>query len=282
MFIKNIIMEDPCTLPLFAERFEQLKSFIEKHGTMPSEKVKDADEHGIARYFMNIKKDKRDNRLHEYYEKSLDTLKPVWQWTKIDKFHQQVNDVKQWVTQHGKLPVRSNKTDTEYKLGKFCENNRDMYNSKKLTDPEKIKTLESIPHWFWKRPEFDDRIDELKLFVEKNNRFPKSSGSERRLAYWITCQREARNDLSSDQIAKLESIDGWKWNVLDGDFIEKYDSLKLWLNENNSKYPRPTSKDPNEKRLGNFVRGIKSKHETYVKKFADRVTLLESLPNWKW
>ena len=88
--------------------------------------------------------------------------------------------------------------------------------------PERIAKLESIPGWFWDplAEEWERNFQELKRFAEAGRLVGISQHSKvpamQSLGRWVTAQRIAFKKklkrMTSERIAKLESISGWSWS----------------------------------------------------------------------
>jgi hypothetical protein len=134
-----------------------------------------------------------------------------------------------------------------------------------------------------------ENYDAVKCFIGKNGRYPSSNfqnKEETKLGSWIIGQRRAKFGKSTyrmnkERIKLLESLPNWKWNFINEEWLENFNSLKEFVEKNN-RYPSQHSEK--EKQLGCWVvRQKMAKKENGRSKITkERIELLESLPNWMW
>ncbi|GAB4815479.1 hypothetical protein N2152v2_002525 [Parachlorella kessleri] len=138
--------------------------------------------------------------------------------------------------QHGRLP-RANAdalgplVPGERPLGLWCTTQQRRKAGSKgrpLTVQERA-SLASIPGWNWwpskrERVSWEHRLQQLQEFVQQSGRLPRSTASsdhpflpnEKQLGPWALTQRNRykghkQPQLSTEQVAALESVPGWYW-----------------------------------------------------------------------
>lgn len=131
--------------------------------------------------------------------------------------------------------------------------------------------------------EFDNRFKILLSFVEKNNRLPKiyEKFEEFKLGRWAHQQRQkfSRGNLSEDRISKLESIKCWVWSKNKAAFIDQFEILQKFI-ENNNRLPK-TEEEYEGNKIGSWVVRIRTKYRKGVLKTFE-ISKLQSLNEWKW
>jgi hypothetical protein len=152
---------------------------------------------------------------------------------------------------------------------------------------DRIEKLESLAGWAWDAVAYrwEEGYSRLQAFVRNEgnarvpNRLKTTDGYE--LGLWVSRQRRRaeKNKLSGNQLARLESLSGWAWNLKTYHWEEGYACLESFAkNEGHARVPRG-QKAENGFNLGNWVRTQKQKKEQLPE---DRAARLESLPGWEW
>jgi superfamily II DNA or RNA helicase len=214
----------------------------------------------------------------------------------LDTFHglwmENYEKVKEFVEKKGEYPSEESKIEEEQKIGRWCGAQRQNKKGQalgKITE-ERIKLLESIPNWKWDviSDNWNETFNNLKLFYSKNNKCANRCSmdeEEKILGVWIDTQKanKKENILTEYRIKLLETIPGWKWDLLDEKWMENYEKVKEFVKTNN-KYPSHHSKNEEEKSLGMWVGTQKqSKKGNRANNLTPKRTiLLEDLPEWIW
>jgi superfamily II DNA or RNA helicase len=278
----------------FNDSYNELKQWVKRNNKLPSRNVKDPIENKLSVWCGNKRINKRNGILTEEQKKKLEKI-PGWYWGKdIPKktraFEEVYDELKKWVDNNSKLPNRNSRDKTERKLGTWCDNKR--FNMKKnILNSEEIVNLEKISGWFWRKDDpFDKRYNELKEWINNNNRLPSSSSGdqyEKSLGYWCSDRRKNKKQgkLSEYKIKKMKKIPGWFWSdttkiVQIKTFNERYNELKKWIRKN-KKLPKACSKDRIEKSLGYWC-SDRRKNKQQKKLSDDKIKALEKLPGWYW
>lgn len=133
------------------------------------------------------------------------------------------------------------------KLGAWCNTQR-IARKKSTLSAEAIDRLDSIGfEWEVQDMRWMKCFSELKLFVEKEKRFPKRG--ENLLSRWCNTQRQARkkNLLSAERIALLDSLHFWWEQDLDQIWLSNWEST-LAFYEREGRWPKTT-----DGRLGEWL-----------------------------
>ena len=269
---------------LFMTRYNELKEFVEVNGRLPSnKKAKNNIEKSIGGWSACRRRDKRNNKLSEEKIKLLEEI-PYWYWEKEDTFYKNYQELKEWVEINKKLP-----TESQHKfLSNWCQNKKTDKRKNKLTE-EKIKLLEEIPGWYWKKEAFYKNYEELKEWIEVNKKLPCSRALdlyEKKWGKWCIMMRLYKRDnkLSEEQIKLLENLPEWYWGKdkieKNKTFIEMYNLLKEWVEVNN-RIPTNKSKALIEKSIGSWS-ACRRRDKRNNKLSEDKIKLLEELPGWYW
>jgi superfamily II DNA or RNA helicase len=120
------------------------------------------------------------------------------------------------------LPKRSDPSG----YGLWINKQRQAYMNGKLIS-ERIKLLKEIDGWKWKSYDtWMEKYDWTKAYYEENGCLPNND--------WISHQRQAHKNkkLSQNCIDLLEQIDGWSWNQFDIIWMQRYNQVKTYYEEN--------------------------------------------------
>ena len=222
------------------EGFSYLTKYIEQegHARVPtSYKTDDGFRLGSWVVQQRSKRDKltpeRESRL-ESLGFDWDPFKTAWEegFSYLTKYVEQKG--------HVKVP-KSYKTGDCYRLGAWVNGQRSYRD--KLT-PERKTRLESLDGWVWdiSHAAWEEGFSYLTKYVEQEGhaKVPKSykTADAYGLANWVSSQRSRRDKLTLEQISRLESLDGWVWDVLQAGWEEGFSSLTKYIEqEGHTKVP---------------------------------------------
>jgi superfamily II DNA or RNA helicase len=125
----------------------------------------------------------------------------------------------------------------------------------------------------------------LEIFINESGHCrPKRESpdeEERLLGGWVQHQRHLFNKgkLQQERLNKLEALELWTWDPLEDQWLESYEKVKNFAEQNGSSRVPSTYHDPDGRPLGKWVAGLRGKKDSLSK---EQVTLLESLPDWTW
>jgi superfamily II DNA or RNA helicase len=205
-------------------------------------------------------------------------------WDIVDPFMTKYNDLKRWVDEHDRMPLKRSSDVVERKLGQWCISIRKLHRKNKLSVCH-TQLMNNIKSWVWEcKFDFDTTYNELKTFMKTYERLPYTSSKddkERKLGNWCCSTRKLyrKNELSQRQIDLMSSIEGWFWtNHIS--FQDTYDELRTWISKTKST-PAPTGKTEKEQLLWKRCNGIRIKYKE--NKLTDKqVRLMENTAGWRW
>jgi len=121
--------------------------------------------------------------------------------------------------------------------------------------------------------------------VKKGNKKPSrhsKDDDEKRAGDWQQNQRQAYKNktMSDERIELLNNTPGWTWDEEDT-YQEQWDHWKDQYVKKGNKKPSDHSKDPDEKRAGQWQ---SKQRQAYKKKTLseERIELLNDTPGWTW
>lgn len=172
----------------------------------------------------------------------------------------------------------------------------------------RIVRLESVPGWSWRherptltRPvsaratvdaKWRAHLDALRAFRAGQQRWPSLTAAdsvERLLAAWAGRQTRTYRvgKLRADRVNALEAVQGWMWSTGPTEtlanrqrFEQKLAQVAAFVSANGW-YPRRTTRNVDETRLGQWCQAQRRKHAS-GDLTADRTAAIEVLPGWEW
>lgn len=203
-------------------------------------------------------------------------------------------ELKEWVDKNGRFPSTYSKDKYEKSLGMFKQTMRQAKRGKNKHNftENHIEILESIPNWEWEddKTKTLKRCYELKNWVIENKKTPSGNTDdkyEKSLWRFVGSMRKSYKkigtyNLTDEMVKLLQSIPNWEWDSKDKT-IKRCKELKKWVIKNN-RFPYYSSKDLEEKRLGQFISSVKRsiKGKGSYNLTNEIIEILESIPNWKW
>jgi Helicase associated domain len=179
-----------------------------------------------------------------------------------------------------------------YKLGAWAREQRAAHRTgrKGALGQERFARLEAVPGWYWIDDRWEQGLDALRLFVEREGhaRVPHAYQDENgyNLGYWVLKQRMNHGEgrigtLSQERIARLEAVPGWVWNALDARWEQAFAALQRFVEREGHACVPSSYQDENGYKLGDWVR-----HQREVRRQGslgqERIARLETLPGWIW
>jgi superfamily II DNA or RNA helicase len=209
-----------------------------------------------------------------------------WSWSPVDDlFEVGFKYLVEYTEKFGDCLVNADfVNDYGYRLGTWVANRRA---NKDLLSDEKIALLESLEGWSWSPTDdsWFEGFEHLTEYAKRNknclvplrhklvNGFP--------LGYWVSRQRQFKDNLSSERKKLLDSLQGWSWDPKDEQWFFSFESLKEYCSIKGTSLVPQKYKCENGLALGSWVsnqRQKKIKSELNLEK----INLLESLPFWSW
>ena len=203
-----------------------------------------------------------------------------------------VEEVKQYVEQHGRLPLLMSGS-----LGYWVNAQRMEYKALQQGEPsamtpERIAALDAVPRWAWDAQDWQwqQQLEELRQYVVQHGRLP-STHATGQLGRWVTWQRTKYKALQQgkprvmtpERIAALEAVPGWVWDAQEAHWQEMYQRVLRQVVQG-GRLPKRGDRDAyhwfarqrqayGAFQLGRSVRGYRMT--------AARAAALEALPGWK-
>jgi len=138
---------------IWNEIYDILIIWINGNKRLPKQGSKDKVEKFIGKWCCRQKESQKDNKLSKPRKNKLELING-WQWINTNKviikktWNQRFNDLREWVSQNNRLPLKSSSNQEERSLGVWCFNRKRNKQSGKLSK-DQIKKLESLPGWKW-------------------------------------------------------------------------------------------------------------------------------------
>ena len=172
-------------------------------------------------------------------------------------------------------------TDDGYPLGVWVNKQRTDY-AKDLLAADRVQQLNAIDSWAWDpfADQWDENLRQLRNYVERNGRLPKSGP----LGRWVVRQRgdHAKNKLSTDHQHRLETeVPGWTGNDARTDKWEKNLGLVLDYVERNGDALIPQNYTVDGHNVGNWVTTQRINDGKGILR-PDRRDRLDKVPGWVW
>jgi hypothetical protein len=212
---------------------------------------------------------------------------PGWTWVDEDPFPAQVDH---WNTQYmkkgNKNPSQHSKDPEEKRAGEWQDRQRQAYKTGKLS-AERIQCLNDTPGWIWEEEcfTFQESLDHWKTqYVNKGNKKPSQISKdpeEKRAGTWQSIQRQMykKGTLSAERIQFLNDTPGWTWEY--DPFPAQLDHWKTQYVNKGNKNPSQHSKDPEEKRAGQWQSNQRQMYKN-GKLSTERIEALNNTPGWTW
>jgi hypothetical protein len=244
--------------------FERLKEYKEEYGDcLVPQRYEDDPQLGkwvsTQRSISSL-----DDKAKKERDDKLNSIGFVWsvreagRSSKRDKmWNKKFQRLKKYKQKHGDCLVsQSDKEDPS--LGRWVEMQRKVYANNKLRSDRRSK-LESVG-FVWVAGEtltsYEKQWEEMFAKLEQYSRHhgdclvPQFYKEDPALGDWVSYQRQGRDNLDSERVARLESI-GFVWDALDRKWEEMFAKLEEYCRENGDcLVPRVYKEDPS---LGRWV-----------------------------
>ncbi len=130
--------------------------------------------------------------------------------------------------------------------------------------------------------EFNRICSRYESWFNDNNSLPSMDSlddDEKQLAQWASQMRQ-NVGLTTYQINRLDSLDGWYWTDDQLLFFHNYFDVKQWI-KINERFPRTSSKVSDEKLKAFWCRNQRRAHED-LRLTRAQISALEKLSGWYW
>jgi hypothetical protein len=268
------------------EGFSCLERFVgrEGHARVPQRHVEDG--YRLGTWVNNQRQSYRTRRLSDERSARLEAL-PGWDWNPLDaSWEEGYSSLERFVAREGTAIVPVTHVEEGYALGQWVGNQRRAFRDGRLS-AERTARLQALPGWDWNPLDasWEEGFSCLERFVDREGhaRVPQRHSEDGyRLGAWVSSQRTASREgrLSAERRARLEALQGWKWDALGSSWEEGYSSLERFVDrEGHARVPRSRVEDGYP--LGEWVH---SQRRAYGagRLDAERAARLTSLPGWTW
>ncbi|MDD5175717.1 MAG: Helicase associated domain protein [Sterolibacterium sp.] len=262
--------------------FCYVKEFVEREGHAKVTKShKTADGYPVGSW-VNTQRTTKDSLLTERKAR-LESL-PGWIWNALEvAWEEGFRYLKEFVDREGHAKVSQDyKTEDGYRLGSWVRVQR---NYRESMTQEHNARLEALRGWSWNTLEdaWEVGFNYLKEFADReiHSKVPRKykTADGYRLDIWVGTQRAHKESMTPERKAKLESLSGWNWNLLEGAWEEGFRYLKEFADRDGHAKVSQDYKTEDGYRLGAWVgRQRQSRNRISVV----RKTRLEALPGWRW
>ena len=254
------------------DKFAELKKFIDENNRRPIKESKNKDEKKIGQwlaqqlnYYKNKIKGMKNEERYDLWTNFLEDYKK-YLISKDEKWDHKFDELKEFINKNKKTPSQKSDNENEKTLGQWLSQKNDNYKNKKksMNDESRYNLwtefLEDYKKYLISKDEkWDHNFDELKEFINKNNKKPTSDSkqkNEKTLGQWLQAQMNHYKNKDSG-MKNEERYDLWT------NFLENYKELfisddEIW-NDNlkklkefiniNKKLPRQKSDNEDEKKI---------------------------------
>ena len=203
---------------LWDQGYEATALFAKEHGHC---KVPPKKYFTVAGYDVNTwinRQRTKSSVLTEEQKHKLEKL-PGWVWDPNETAWQEMfSCLQEYVKNEGNTLVPVNHLlNNGKKLGHWVNDQRKRYQKGKLTQMRK-ELLESVPEWTWDavRYKWENMYRELEKYAKKNGNcsvpYDLMLDDGRKLADFVSAQKQKRQQLGEDRKLLLEALPGWTWD----------------------------------------------------------------------
>lgn len=280
--IKTYILER--TSSIWEESFAKLEIFSQEQGhARPKGQHKDNDEMALSRWVIKQRTEFNKGLLSADRAKKLEAI-VGWTWDPFEtQWLEYFDRLALYSKKHGSSRVPSTYRDEDGPLGKWVSKVR----AKKsiLSDTQK-NLVEKLPDWTWDpfADQWELALAELRNLALKreNTVFSREEkfSDGRSIGGWVISQRQERANLTDDQVARLEAIQGWRW--ADPTFEANVEALlDLTTQDGNISVITGKNRKFGGLDLWQFIQTQRTKHRQGQLE-AEKTETLQTIPGWVW
>jgi hypothetical protein len=173
-------------------------------------------------------------------------------------------------------------------LGSWVVSRRTAFTNNKLST-DRIEQLESVKGWVWNinEADFSYGLGQLKKFVEREKHARVHAryvdDDKFTLGGWVASRRSdyKNNNLETDRIKQLETVEGWVWDTLEADFSYGLGQLKKFVKREKHALVPHAYIDDDEFTLGIWVSNRRANYRNN-NIGTGRIKQLETVEGWIW
>lgn len=257
-----------------------LENYVAENGTALVPVDRQVEGYALGSWVATQRHSNGKGRLAEDRFQRLDAL-PGWTWDPVaDYWTEHFLALKAFAETESHARVPHGCIENGLRLGQWVAVQR---RNRAGMSQERVLLLESLPGWSW-NPHADGWDKAYALLVD----FAERHGHARvlksyvagdvNLGKWVTQQRSRRDELSSDQCARLESLPGWDWDARGDQWRRTLGLLGIFADrEGHCRVPQGHVEGGTK--LGIWVNEQRTHREDLPE---DRRKALESVPGWSW
>ena len=263
---------------MWPQNFEGLKMFIDENGRKPLINIKYPSEKKLSqwlcdqnKYYKNKKAGMKDEVRYNLWKQFLEDYKKHF-ISDDEKWFKKLVELKIFINKNNQLPSTVSHNQEEKILGKWLGDQNKNYKNKTAGMKDYVRYnlwtqfLEDYKEYFDK---WGETIKKLKLFIQINKRLPSSSSKnicEQLLGRWVINQKKNYKNKTEGMKDELR-YNLWKqileeykdYFVSDNDlWFQMFERTKTFMNSNKK---RPSSTNPDEKQLGDWLSGQQSNYK---------------------
>jgi hypothetical protein len=266
--------------------FARLEDFVRRHGHAKVPRGLVESGFSLGGWVSQQRAHYRVGRLRSDRIARLEGL-PGWSWYPYDSaWEKSFLHLQRFAEREGHARVPKGHVEEGLNLATWVSWQRRGYTRGELSK-DRASRLEALPGWTWSfyDSEWEESFTHLQRFAHRTGHakplWNEVEGGFK-VGAWVVKQREyyRRSKLSSDRVARLEALPGWKWGVFDAAWEGAFEKLERFVDR--EKHARVPQRHIEEGfRLGSWVTSQRSRYRR-GELSSDRVSRLEAIPGWSW
>jgi superfamily II DNA or RNA helicase len=257
-----------------------MHQFVAEHGHANVPFPYMAGEYNLRSWVATQRGLQKRGELSEKRVGELEAL-PGWVWDILeDNWTRYYEGLKKFAEREGHARAPHPYVEDGLKLGQWVAVQR--VNRDEMS-PEREALLEALPGWSWDphADRWERAYAALAKFADRegHSSVPNSHNEDGvSLGKWVTRQRSKRDELTSEQQKRLESLPGWNWDARMDMWHRKLELLRQFQRrEVHALVPQRHVEDG--VKLGTWVLEQRNNEKNISE---ERRALLESVPGWTW